>query len=164
MLYNIILFGESAIWIIWVEDWLSDEHGSVWACFHRLWSVCRRRRLSLKMRVCLRRRDPLQCWRCVWRFLMILSGLMCVDDVHSPVSVSRVQRLQLKCVWSSRPIGLWKHVCCSRLLGRSRGLSIWRRRRRRRDWALTAGPSSPVYLLKYRSGLEVWLEVYWVSG
>lgn len=88
----------------------------------------------------------------VWSLLMILSCLMCVDELHSPVFVSRVQRLQLKCVWSSRPTGLWKHVCCSRLLSRSRGLSIWRRWRRRRVWALTAGPSSPAYLLKYRSG------------
>ncbi len=35
-----------------------------------LWSVCRRLLLSLKMLVCLRRiclsrRDPLQCWRCL---------------------------------------------------------------------------------------------------
>lgn len=71
------------------------------------------------------------------------------------VFVSRVQRrfvprLRLKCVWSSRWIGPWKPACCSRLLSRSPGLNIWGRRRRRRAWALTAGPSSPAYLLTYR--------------
>lgn len=71
------------------------------------------------------------------------------------VFVSRVQRrfaprLRLKCVWSSRRIGPWKRVCCSRLLSRSPGLIMWRRRRRRRAWARTAGPSSPAYLPTYR--------------